>query len=525
MCQGTRLFGFCSHPDPANCPARHFFTRQELQQPTSAPFFGEIEFRVIRCDNPSSYQVQLMRHYDFENKKRVCKYTYLHETRRRRLELKKYYENSDRELLTVFKAGTWCVVRITELDEQCSYARAQVERIVLTDKHGGPKVVRVNCVDSGHILNPSVDQMFEITQKFKAWKPLVINLILCNLKPSRTENEYRHQSEKKASSMTTDKIYNAKIWLSIGNTVWVNPMVEYHIDPETKAPFRGESIRLTMINEKLAEFNKNHLQVLIELVSTFPGVYKGDLPNWGTGGSQSFDGSLSLASDELEMAKTEFHQIGDEIQWAFVRKSGLNKFNPAKIVPQFGYNPWMFFGIQDKFYDQLKKLEKELDACVNKYIKESEEDNHRFSDYKSLFKNYYQVGMVVAAKERVDQVWMRALIVNKHVNEQVEGGHEKQVEFEVFFVDYGDRCKDMKLEELFPMPRSFVSRMPFQIIAFKLDHVRPLDGRKGWTSDESDAFLDLILKDGLSIDVDVLVSNILMKMKLLNAFSCDNFEF
>ncbi|CAL8123863.1 unnamed protein product [Orchesella dallaii] len=483
LCEGIKLFGFCNFADPTQCAGRHEFTKQDFRKMTHAPFTGEVEFRITKCENPSLYRVQLLRHYIYKAGKRNCEASYINELKRRSNHLAKNNTDEKIQRKSDFEEGSvWAI-----LDPETNIlTRCKITKILSKDVFNNPKTVHVYCIDSGIGLNPSVDDLYQLSKEQRGWAPLVVELVLANLKPPNSEMEYRQIHTKNARKLTEDKIYNAKIWLSIGNTIWVNPMVEYHIDPYTKYTVKGNSIRLDLMGMGAADYNSVHLKNLNNLVRKHGDLYRG---------SEYEIAPSNPAQDELSesLVKEDFHQIGDDYRWAFVELSSSNKFDPADITTMFGKDPWTFYGVHRKNAKTLTDLETDLSSCIADYISE------HYPTYDELFAELYEPQMIVAVKEPDEDKWNRAMIMSKYdLEDQSKQG------FAVYFVDHGDRAYDVTAKDMFPIPRKFVARMPFQIIAFKLEHVIPLRGGKEWEETDKEAFLDLILPNCDSKNIELL---------------------
>ncbi|CAL8084310.1 unnamed protein product [Orchesella dallaii] len=482
LCEGISLFGFCNFADPTHCAGRHEFTKQDFREMTHAPFTGEVEFRITKCVNPSLYQVQLLRHYIYNAGKRNCEVSYINELKRRTNHLAKNTDEKIQRKPDFEEGSVWAV-----LDPETNIlTRCKIMKVLAKDVFNNPKTVHVYCIDSGISLNPSVDDLHQLSEEQRGWAPLVVELVLANLKPPNAEMEYRQIHTKNARKLTDDKIYNAKIWLSIGNTIWVNPMVEYHIDPYTKHTVKGSSIRLDLIGMRAADYNSVHLKNLNNLVRKHGDLYRGSVNEITPSNS---------AQDELSesLVKEDFHQIGDDYRWAFVELSSSNKFDPADITTMFVKDPWTFYGVHRKNAKLLAVLKSDLNSCIADYISE------HYPTYDELFAELYEPQMIVAVKQPDEDKWNRAMIMSKYdLKDQSNQG------FEVYFVDHGDRAYDITAKDMFPIPRKFVTRMPFQIIAFKLEHVMPLRGGKEWEETDQEAFIDLILPNCDSKDIQLL---------------------
>jgi hypothetical protein len=79
--------------------------------------------------------------------------------------------------------------------------------------------------------------------------------------------------------------------------------------------------------------------------------------------------------------------------------------------------------------------------------------------------------------------------------------------YNVFFVDMGDTQMDSTTEELFPIPRKFVLRLPFQIIALRLSHIRPANDASDWDQNSFDTLTKITLDENNDMTLlDVVVS-------------------
>jgi hypothetical protein len=103
---------------------------------------------------------------------------------------------------------------------------------------------------------------------------------------------------------------------------------------------------------------------------------------------------------------SKFHDIGDVYHWAFVSTSHIDKPETVEIYTTFTKDPHSIFGTHAKFDPELQLLNKELNATVNEMI-----NSEPCSDYAVQFCSYYQIGMVVAVKDRIDNGYFLIILI------------------------------------------------------------------------------------------------------------------
>ena len=106
--------------------------------------------------------------------------------------------------------------------------------------------------------------------------------------------------------------------------------------------------------------------------------------------------------------------------------------------------------------------------------------------------------------------WARAIITNR-VDDETDG-----MLFDMFFVDHGDRATSLTLKELFPLPKKFVRRLPFQAVAVRLDHIEPIEteeainlnsgSSRAWEVSATKFLQDVLIKEGQASMVDIVVN-------------------
>ncbi|OXA61734.1 putative ATP-dependent RNA helicase TDRD12 isoform X2 [Folsomia candida] len=474
ICTGIKVFGRCVETVPSNCKTRHSFLLTELEKKSVVPRNGEIEVQISECVNPSVYTARVLRCYEFVDNKRKLRFSWIQNFRSISEELMHHFKDKDNRIPpTSFEIGTLCAVESSD-----EIFRSRILQIITRTDSKRPQQLRVFCIDSGNFLQPVADKLFKLPETLSAHPQLAIELILGNLQPIDGANGYESRVNEKAQELTLGKILLGKIVFAVGETVWVNPLIDVGRDAVGSTIKTRCSIRLDLIKKKWAENNDDHLKNILNLCR-----------KTGYSCPELDDVHANLAKNSLFMSK--FHNIGDEYQWAFVATSSVEKPQTVEIWTSFTIDPSCIIGTNGKFDSQLNAVNKELNDHISEMISD------RCPDYAKEFSSYYQEGMVVAVKDQIDQSWYRGLIT--HVRE-----NEENIVYDVFLVDIGDTKKSSPTAELFPILQSLVTKLPFQAIIFELAHITPTNGNNDWDSEVIDCLTSLTIdenNDGVMFDV------------------------
>lgn len=189
-----------------------------------------------------------------------------------------------------------------------------------------------------------------------------------------------------------------------------------------------------------------------------------------------------------ETTLLSFQNERDEIRWAFAtlvdEKAGLcETLKITKVT-----NADTYFGVLTKFSDQLRDVTKALNEETEMNLK------NLSNRHRTRFDEYYEFGVPVAARTSKGD-WARAIITEKIINSEV-------ISFEVLYVDSGI-LNIVTKEDLSPISKKLVSRLPFQVIELKLKHVSPLDG---WDEAALEVTQDLLNGESIQYQVEVAVS-------------------
>ncbi|ODN00580.1 putative ATP-dependent RNA helicase TDRD12 [Orchesella cincta] len=476
VCKGVELFGYCNAAPGATCSFRHDFMASDFENLANAPFYGEIEFALTECLSPSEYRGTLLTHYEYKQGQRLLLKSFKDETSTRTALLKEHYATyGNKKFPSSFNKEN--VYAFWSQSEE-TYKRVKIiGKLPRTVGVDNSDIVNLYCVDSGNTLTASVSDLLSIPKEIASWPPLALRVILTNICPPSREPEYTSEHINIVGTLAKHSTIRAKVELSFvllsrGETVWVSPMITKTEDKSLGTT----SIRPNLIRYLAASLNSGHQDYLIESVRALGTNYHGHkhLP---------IDMPKRKCTDEI----FDLSRPDNTIQWAHLEQSTEDEVIPLRIKTTFGINPWTFYGANVKHRKLLYTLEDELHDWV-----EAQDRNEYVEFFEMLRPN-----SIVAAKD-ADGRWERAMILD--MDRQGD-----QPQYELFSVDFGELYIDTE-ENIFPIATKFVTRLPFQVVALSLEHVRPRDKSELWSTEEKDAFLDLIIPNGDSVFLDVAVS-------------------
>lgn len=78
---------------------------------------------------------------------------------------------------------------------------------------------------------------------------------------------------------------------------------------------------------------------------------------------------------------------------------------------------------------------------------------------------------------------------------------------EVFLVDFGETLNDVPKEDIVPIPKKLVHLLPFQAIAFSLEHIKPKGEEiEAWDQIAKEKFWEMMIPDGYNTCFKAVVS-------------------
>ncbi|CAL8145306.1 unnamed protein product [Orchesella dallaii] len=482
VCNGISLYGTCNIPSATpKCSYRHDFLETDFVPVANAPSYGEIEFDKIHSISPSEYFGTLAAHYNIDKTgKRVLITSFQNELSRRTELLNEFFKSSEDATAstetsqpeppsTISKGDLFAIKteKKSNIFTTYSYKRVRVVWRFL-------KYVNLLCVDTGEEIRGKLRELLTLPEDYAMWPPLYLKIILTNISPPKGEPNYLPPQIAVAKELLAGvSNVTAQVVLSKENTVWVkNLSFIKKINGQPKKQY----VHPLLIQFKSGIENNTHESRLIASFQKVGTAYHGymNLPK-KVAPRKPFDQEIF-----------NFRKKSEEIQWAHLETNVS-----AQIMTTYVINPWLLHGVNMKYRSILHHLEKELHSWIQEQEAEGRREEEEF--FEGL-----EPGSVVAAKERATGKWKRALIIAME-------REDEDVYYYIFFVDFGDDYVGFMKEEIHPIPTKFVGRLPFQVMAFSLNHIQPRDRSRVWSKKEIDAFMGLVIPNGESVVVDVAV--------------------
>lgn len=366
------------------------------------------------------------------------------------------------------------------------YSRVKVIQFVYRDgfannapikRHSPPDHVEVFDVDFGTTTIVPIADLLFLPKEFQQWTPHCVEIILSGMIFLEDTREYHTEALDAAKRLTEGLVWHAKVLMSLRDTVWVNPMVQYEKDSITGHMNLGCNLLTEYVNAKYGSFQDNHRHMMMILEY----VRRQD-PNYP-------EIEYEMNANKVAAAINDFHKLGDPVQWNEIPltslEPGTKKIYPTLFKIQSLITPWEIYGVtcasDDESNSPVKQLELELTREIE--MRGTIKDKS-FAKLSSLL----EVGLVVAVRDEHECKWRRGLIM-----ERVQAEHEVYNRFTVFLVDYGYMAYDLQeLEHVIPIRKEYVDTLPFQTIRLKLANIKPINSSDHWQDKSIAVFSSLV---------------------------------
>ncbi|CAL8084205.1 unnamed protein product [Orchesella dallaii] len=479
ICRGIELFGYCNGAPGTICGFRHEFIASDFESVANAPCFGDIEIAITQCLSPSEYIGTLLNHYGIIEGRRELLKSFINEMDVRDELLQKFYTvEANLKRPSTFKKGFIYGLRV---EGEQTYKRVKyIGKLGEKTGNSDPvaKSLKLYCVDSGEEITGVANELFSLPLEYASWPPLTLKVILTNICPPGGEPKYLSWQCETAEFWIKKSTVRAKVWVSRGETVWVNPMTKLVADSSSSDYF----IQPKLILYRVASLNSAHQLQLMESVFSLGTNYHGHL------NLPVVKKILPIKKPTHEIFNTTLH--GHIIKWADVQQSNDTEIHPVNMKPTRCFHPWSFIGINTKYHRFVTDLENDLSTWV-----EAEDRN----DYEEHF-NQLKKGSIVAVNDKYSPYgkWVRAM-----VQDVCDDGEPL---YNVYLVDSGTWVCSLKREGIFPIPTKFVTQLPFQAMAFSLSHIQPKDATANWNVNEIKEFRNLVDPNDCRVVLDLVVT-------------------
>ncbi|KAJ8343367.1 hypothetical protein SKAU_G00306960, partial [Synaphobranchus kaupii] len=240
LCGYLKSFGFCR--DSRVCPDRHRIN--PTQDAPRHPVSGNVVVLPLYIKNASCYYGRIVSRRENE-----CSYESL------AAEMVEYYATEKFNVKEVVEGG------IYGIQEEGVYRRVKV--LVAPDK--GERLfcsVKVHFLDEGREQEVKAHQLLMLPSRLHSLPPQALEMIVCRAKPIDGEVDWNPKVNRSISQKIKGVEHHAKIVLSLGNTVWLDPMVRMTRLPGLKTTINEYNVRSEVLATGMGTSNPEHLELL-----------------------------------------------------------------------------------------------------------------------------------------------------------------------------------------------------------------------------------------------------------------------
>ncbi|XP_072051712.1 uncharacterized protein [Amphiura filiformis] len=319
--------------------------------------------------------------------------------------------------------------------------------------------VQVQFVDEGRYLDIHASKLLKLPARFHSIPFQAIEVYICKVKPVDKDRRWTEHADRHINNQIYRRTLEGKIALSLGNTVWLDPLVERVYLEDLKSTGININVRQELLDNGFAETNPEHLSKLRQLC-------KGKI--------------------ELPMLVPTTNPDAESISTILVPDTETITGTEVEVYVSAVAYPSLFYVQKCSRLPKLEKLMSTIETKMESIGDDSDEWNP-------------QVGDICLARFQVDGRWSRGCI--KEVNESGE--------YDVFFVDYGDSEWHLRAE--IRRPWNDILKLPFQALECSIADIGPVTEQ--WEDTEGDAMWEMCS--------DVEVANHTLTLKVISTECSD----
>ncbi|KAM8945996.1 putative ATP-dependent RNA helicase TDRD12 [Pelodytes ibericus] len=247
ICKYIKSFGSCSL-DAFTCPYRHHINLQKdhpvenLLISTAAQYLSVIPLCIV---DAVCYLGRIVTKED--------PYGCL------TAELAEYYNDGNNKITvqTVENSGLYT------LQEGSLYHRV---RVLHTREEDEILTARIEYIDEGRSDEVRCRQLLQLPRRFHTVPPQAAEFIVCRVKPIDSEVDWNPKVTRTLSKSIKGKLHSAKVVLRLGNTYWLDPMVQVSRLDSLSTCINELNVRHEILFTGLGTENPQHLEQLKSLL-------------------------------------------------------------------------------------------------------------------------------------------------------------------------------------------------------------------------------------------------------------------
>ncbi|ESO90820.1 hypothetical protein LOTGIDRAFT_233600 [Lottia gigantea] len=434
LCPYVKAFGKCSNH--LRCTYRHQIIPEtdnsDDKNNPNLPICGETKMKILSIIDASHYYARLLEvrlPHTTDILDLTADYLQLF------TQMDTHYKSHSHKIHRMSKVGDICAIN----DSNNQYHRVKILKIYYSKAESTSEKAVVQYIDYGTQKDVLCSQLLFLPPLLKVYPPQAVEVYLCRVKPIDNDSEWTPKANSCLFDLINNIIIDGRIVLSLGNTIWVDPLAQREYLENIRSTINKMNIRSELIKNKLATDNPEHVRDLIELFS-------GKIP------------------------------IDDTVIKSYLCIEQQEEENESEILPEaLEYHDVYVTAVDHpgRFHVQKINLNQELEDIQDK-IKEK-----ILSDEITSLVELPSVGDYCLAPYHDDQEhrWYRSKVV------EIED--EKRVK--VFYVDYGDP-DSVEFTELKYLPRKYRT-LPHQAIECQLADIKP--SGKEWIEESGNLLWDL----------------------------------
>ncbi|XP_078337026.1 uncharacterized protein LOC111136315 isoform X2 [Crassostrea virginica] len=409
LCSYLKSYGVCRFQ--SRCPKRHIILSTVDRPVCNLLTSGEVKIRITNVVNATYYYARVLEHRSQNGTVSDLSGAAVSIG----FDLNAWYSSEQNRI----RQGNVCAGDVCAIEEDGSYFRVQIQDIKWSNSPGSNIMqAQVFFVDEGRLKDVSIIKLYELPPHLKSYPFQTVEVYLCRLRPIDRDENWTSNADQYAHELLHDKVLYGRIVLSIGNSIWLDPMVERQRLGKSQTTVNKMYVRSELLRNGYAVENEQHVQSLHSLCEGLIAV-----PNLDTAQD---DSELSVETDLLPESE-EFHKV-------FVSACD---------------DPGLFFVQRCIFVKQMDAM---VDA-INDKLQKTEVTEMKASCCKA--------GTTCLGKYTQDDTWYRVKIL-----ECLSSG-----EYKVIFCDQGD-TDVLSINRLTPIPPEYLE-IPMLAIECELAHVQP----------------------------------------------------
>ncbi|XP_046549507.1 uncharacterized protein LOC124259410 isoform X2 [Haliotis rubra] len=448
LCRHIKAFGFCVNIN--KCQYRHRIL-PAIDCPRGRGFkdlprTGEVKVRMNQVLDANHYYMRLLEHRGERKTDLTSVYISL------LFDISSYFANKKNwRSQSMAKKGELCAIQTSERH----FHRVEILSIKESEGLKTP-TAEVWFVDDGKTKTVDLCRLLTLPAHLKEVPYQAVEVYLCRVKPMDSDSEWT----EKANTFIFEELneiteLDACIVLSVGNTLWLDPLVQRVTMETINMTTNHMRVRDELLRRGLGSNNPKHVQQLYQLCKEcHVEVPRQLLAKYLSGYEKTID-IESLPEDQ------EYHDV----------------YVSAVATPDVIH-------IQRK--EHVKLFEEMLDEINDKMAKDEMEFDKDLS---------FRLGTYCLSQFTQDNRWYRGQIIEKLSDDM----------YNVFFCDFGDN-DSLSTARLRPLPDKYTG-LPCQAIECKLAHVQPRGDN--WDNNSGDALWDMT--HFLTGEKKLLVAKILSK--------------